>query len=212
MRKNIFKVIVAMLALSLVLVACSNNSDTKDDKKSKKEETSKSKDMDKKDDVMMTKDDSSLPADKIMSSNSKTIVEIASGNPDASTLVDLVVKAGLANTLSSEGPFTVFAPTNAAFAKVPKATLDALAANPDALKQVLTYHVAATKALSSDLSDGQVITMVEGSTLTVGIKDGNVTLTTDTGQVVNVTLVNVNASNGVIHFIDTVMIPKDLKL
>ncbi|MBP9114895.1 MAG: fasciclin domain-containing protein [Acidimicrobiia bacterium] len=212
MRKNIFKVIVAMLALSLVLVACSNNSDTKDDKKSKKEETSKSKDMDKKDDVMMTKDDSSLPADKIMSSNSKTIVEIASGNPDASTLVDLVVKAGLANTLSSEGPFTVFAPTNAAFAKVPKATLDALAANPDALKQVLTYHVAATKALSSDLSDGQVITMVEGSTLTVGIKDGNVTLTTDTGQVVNVTLVNVNASNGVIHLIDTVMIPKDLKL
>lgn len=201
-----------MLALSLVLVACSNNSDTKDDKKSKKEETSKSKDMDKKDDVMMTKDDSSLPADKIMSSNSKTIVEIASGNPDASTLVDLVVKAGLANTLSSEGPFTVFAPTNAAFAKVPKATLDALAANPDALKQVLTYHVAATKALSSDLSDGQVITMVEGSTLTVGIKDGNVTLTTDTGQVVNVTLVNVNASNGVIHLIDTVMIPKDLKL
>ena len=147
-----------------------------------------------------------------MSSNSKTIVEIASGNPDASTLVDLVVKAGLANTLSSEGPFTVFAPTNAAFAKVPKATLDALAANPDALKQVLTYHVAATKALSSDLSDGQVITMVEGSTLTVGIKDGNVTLTTDTGQVVNVTLVNVNASNGVIHLIDTVMIPKDLKL
>ena len=212
MRKNIFKVIVAMLALSLVLVACSNNSDTKDDKKSKKEETSKSKDMDKKDDVMMTKDDSSLPADKIMSSNSKTIVEIASGNPDASTLVDLVVKAGLANTLSSEGPFTVFAPTNAAFAKVPKATLDALAANPDALKQVLTYHVAETKALSSDLSDGQVITMVEGSTLTVGIKDGNVTLTTDTGQVVNVTLVNVNASNGVIHLIDTVMIPKDLKL
>ena len=212
MRKNIFKVIVAMLALSLVLVACSNNSDTKDDKKSKKEETSKSKDMDKKDDVMMTKDDSSLPADKIMSSNSKTIVEIASGNPDASTLVDLVVKAGLANTLSSEGPFTVFAPTNAAFAKVPKATLDALAANPDALKQVLTYHVAATKALSSDLSDGQVISMVEGSTLTVGIKDGNVTLTTDTGQVVNVTLVNVNASNGVIHLIDTVMIPKDLKL
>ena len=212
MRKNIFKVIVAMLALSLVLVACSNNSDTKDDKKSKKEETSKSKDMDKKDDVMMTKDDSSLPADKIMSSNSKTIVEIASGNPDASTLVDLVVKAGLANTLSSEGPFTVFAPTNAAFAKVPKATLDALAANPDALKQVLTYHVAATKALSSDLSDGQVITMVEGSTLTVGIKDGNVTLTTDTGQVVNVTLVNVNASNGVIHLIDTVMMPKDLKL
>lgn len=212
MRKNIFKVIVAMLALSLVLVACSNNSDTKDDKKSKKEETSKSKDMDKKDDVMMTKDDSSLPADKIMSSNSKTIVEIASGNPDASTLLDLVVKAGLANTLSSEGPFTVFAPTNAAFAKVPKATLDALAANPDALKQVLTYHVAATKALSSDLSDGQVITMVEGSTLTVGIKDGNVTLTTDTGQVVNVTLVNVNASNGVIHLIDTVMIPKDLKL
>ena len=212
MRKNIFKVIVAMLALSLVLVACSNNSDTKDDKKSKKEETSKSKDMDKKDDVMMTKDDSSLPADKIMSSNSKTIVEIASGNPDASTLVDLVVKAGLANTLSSEGPFTVFAPTNAAFAKVPKATLDALAANPDALKQVLTYHVAATKALSSDLSDGQVITMVEGSTLTVGIKDGNVTLTTDTGQVVNVTLVNVNASNGVIHLIDTVMIQKDLKL
>ena len=212
MRKNIFKVIVAMLALSLVLVACSNNSDTKDDKKSKKEETSKSKDMDKKDDVMMTKDDSSLPADKIMSSNSKTIVEIASGNPDASTLVDLVVKAGLANTLSSEGPFTVFAPTNAAFAKVPKATLDALAANPDALKQVLTYHVVATKALSSDLSDGQVITMVEGSTLTVGIKDGNVTLTTDTGQVVNVTLVNVNASNGVIHLIDTVMIPKDLKL
>jgi uncharacterized surface protein with fasciclin (FAS1) repeats len=143
----------------------------------------------------------------------QTIVDIAAGNEDFSTLVDLVTQAGLVETLSDpDAEFTVFAPTNDAFAKVDAATLEALGNNKDALTQVLTYHAVAAKALSGDLSDGQELTTVEGGTLTVGITDGKVTLTTDGGTTVNVTTADIEASNGVIHVIDGVLIPADLAL
>lgn len=92
-------------------------------------------------------------------------------------------------------------------------TLAKISANADALSQVLRYHALATEIIATDsLTDGKVITSAEGSTITVNNKDGVITLTTDSGQTVNVVLTGIKASNGIIHLIDTVMIPKDLVL
>ncbi|MCX6368123.1 MAG: fasciclin domain-containing protein [Armatimonadetes bacterium] len=139
----------------------------------------------------------------------KTIVEIAAGNADFSTLVSLVKAAGLAETLSGTGPFTVFAPTNAAFAKVPKSVLDKLGKNPAALKAVLTYHVVAGKVMAADvvkLKSGTKVKTVNGASVTVGTKGG---VTVDKAKVVKTDIVG---SNGVIHVIDSVILPKGLKL
>ena len=139
----------------------------------------------------------------------KTIVEIAAGNADFSTLVSLVKAAGLAETLSGTGPFTVFAPTNAAFAKVPKTILDKLGKNPKALKAVLTYHVVAGKILAADvlkLKSGTRVKTVNGASVTVGTKHG---VMVDKAKVVKTDIVG---SNGVIHVIDSVLMPKGLKL
>lgn len=139
----------------------------------------------------------------------KTIVEIAASNKDFSTLVSLVKAAGLVETLSSTGPFTVFAPTNAAFSKVPKAILDKLGKNPEALKKVLTYHVVAGKVMAADvlkLKDGTKVKSVEGAEIRVGNKHG---VTVDKAKVIKT---DIEASNGVIHVIDSVILPKGLKL
>ncbi len=134
----------------------------------------------------------------------KNIVEIASANKDFTTLVAAVVAAGLAETLSGAGPFTVFAPTNAAFAKLPAGTVEELIKpeNKEKLAAILTYHVVASKALSSDLTNGQEIKTVNGQKVkvTIGDKvkvDGAVVITPD-----------LEASNGVIHVIDSVIMPK----
>lgn len=140
----------------------------------------------------------------------ETIVDIAAGNPDFSTLVDLVTTAGLAETLSGDGPFTVFAPTNDAFAAVPAETLEALGADTEALTAVLTYHVVAGKVMAADLSDGQVVTTVEGTTFTVNIADdGAVTLTDGAGQTIEVVDTDIEATNGVIHVVGGVLLPGD---
>jgi len=134
----------------------------------------------------------------------ENIVQIASGNKDFSTLVAAVVAAGLAETLSGSGPFTVFAPTNEAFAKLPAGTVQELIKpeNKEKLAAILTYHVVAGKALSSDLSNGQLIKTVNGQEVTVSIGD-NVKVN---GAVV--TTADLEASNGVIHVIDSVIMPK----
>ena len=134
-----------------------------------------------------------------------TIVDVASSNPDFSTLVAAVSAAGLVETLSGEGPFTVFAPTNAAFAALPAGVLDALLLpeNKDALVKILTYHVVPGTVLAADIADGDVAT-VEGQ---------NVTLSTANGVTVNganVVTADVLASNGVIHVIDAVLVPADV--
>ena len=133
----------------------------------------------------------------------KNIVEIASENTDFSILVAAVVAAGLADTLSSDGPFTVFAPTNEAFAKLPAATVEELLKpeNKEKLAGILTYHVVAGKVMSKDLSDGQKASTVNGQEVTVTIADG-VKVNTAT-----VTIADLEASNGVIHVIDSVIIP-----
>jgi uncharacterized surface protein with fasciclin (FAS1) repeats len=136
----------------------------------------------------------------------KDIIDTAVGAGTFKTLAGLLTSAGLVDTLKGPGPFTVFAPTDEAFAKVDKATLDKLAANPAALKQVLTYHVVAGKVMAADVKTGNV-KMVSG---------GEAKLTAEGGKVMidkaNVTKADIVAKNGVIHVIDAVLIPADLKL
>lgn len=131
----------------------------------------------------------------------QNIVQIASKNYDLSTLVSLVAGADLVPTLEGDGPFTVFAPTNAAFEAVSE-TLDTL--TEEQVAEVLTYHVAALEALAGDLSDGMEVETVQGESITVNIDaDGNVTLNGS----VNVVTVNLQGTNGVIHVIDGVLLP-----
>ncbi|HWR96125.1 MAG TPA: fasciclin domain-containing protein [Arenimonas sp.] len=132
-----------------------------------------------------------------------TIVEVAAGNPDFSTLVTAVKAAGLVDTLNSKGPFTVFAPTNAAFAKLPAGTVESLLKpeNKDKLAAILTYHVVSGKVLAADVVKLKSADTVNGKAVTInaakGVKVNNAT----------VTATDVKASNGVIHVIDTVLIP-----
>ena len=136
---------------------------------------------------------------------SKNIVENASGSSDHTTLVDAVKAAGLVETLSGPGPFTVFAPTNEAFAMVPKATLDGLM-KPEMkadLTKILTYHVVAGDLKAGDLKDGQELTTVQGGKLKVSVKDGVVMI-----NGAKVTIADVISSNGVTHVIDAVLLPK----
>jgi uncharacterized surface protein with fasciclin (FAS1) repeats len=132
----------------------------------------------------------------------RTIVEVAASDPQFPTLVDLVQKAGLAETLSA-GSYTVFAPTNAAFEKVPKATLDALAADPDQLRAVLTYHVAPGWLTAAKVVRRTRIKTVNGASIRVRVRGSRVFLNRTT----RVTKTNVRASNGVIHVIDRVLLP-----
>ena len=135
------------------------------------------------------------------------IVAVASGNPDFSTLVAALSAAGLVETLQGEGPFTVFAPTDAAFAALPEGLLEKLLLpeNIAALTAILTYHVVPGMVMSTDVTAGYVAT-VEGSTIAI---------TTDMGVMVNganVVAVDVAASNGVIHVIDAVIVPPTVDL
>lgn len=133
----------------------------------------------------------------------QNVVEIAAGNEDFSTLVAAVKAAGLAETLSGDGPFTIFAPTNAAFDKLPKGTVEELLKpeNKEKLASILKYHVVAGNVMAKDVKEGEVKT-VEGSTLEVTIKDENVMI--DEAKVIKTDIVG---SNGVIHVIDTVIMP-----
>ena len=136
-----------------------------------------------------------------------TIVDVASGNPDFSTLVAAVGAAGLVETLSGEGPFTVFAPTNDAFAALPAGLVDKLLLpeNKDVLTQILTYHVVSGAVMAADVAAGEVPS-VEGSPIVVTVDGGTVKLN-DSATVV---ATDVMASNGVIHVIDAVILPPGL--
>ena len=146
------------------------------------------------------------------------IVAVAQGNPDFSTLVAAVTAADLGGTLSGEGPYTVFAPTNAAFEKVPQATRDQLLspAGKQDLTSILTYHVvsgetnaaALTQAIQAAGAGGAKLTTVNGAQLTATLEGDQVILTDAAGNRSTVTQTNVDASNGVIHAIDTVLMPQ----
>ena len=130
------------------------------------------------------------------------IVDTAVKAGNFKTLASLLTKAGLVDTLKGAGPFTVLAPTDAAFAKVPKATLAKLSADPALLKKVLTYHVIPASAMAADLKNGMKYKTVEGENVVAHIKGKVVKLGGAT-----VTMADVKASNGVIHAIDKVLIP-----
>lgn len=136
---------------------------------------------------------------------SKDIVDNAMGSSDHTTLVSAVKAAGLVETLKGKGPFTVFAPTNSAFDKVPKATLESLMKpeNKAKLTNILTYHVVPGTYMASDLKDGQMLKTVQGENLRITEKDGK--------WMVNgawITIADVVSSNGVTHVIDAVAMPK----
>jgi uncharacterized surface protein with fasciclin (FAS1) repeats len=147
----------------------------------------------------------------------KTIVDVAVGSADHTTLVAAVKAADLVATLQSAGPFTVFAPTNAAFAKLPAGTVETLlkAENKATLAKILTYHVVAgnlnaaavVKAITAAKGSLSIKT-VSGGTLVASIKNGKVILTDENGGVSTVIATDLGASNGVIHVIDTVVLPK----
>ncbi|WBS03697.1 fasciclin domain-containing protein [Pseudoduganella sp. SL102] len=130
------------------------------------------------------------------------IVDTAKSAGTFNTLVTAVQAAGLVDTLKGPGPFTVFAPTDEAFAKIPKAKLDALLKDKAALAKVLTYHVVPGKVMAADVKPGAVKT-VEGANLTVTAKGGKVMV-----DKANVVKTDIAADNGVIHVIDTVVMPK----
>ena len=134
----------------------------------------------------------------------QTVVAIASGNADFSTLVAAIKAAGLVETLNGAGPFTVFAPTNAAFEKLPAGTLDDLLKpeNKAKLTAILTYHVVAGKVMAADVKTGKVKTLQGGELNVVAGPDG---VTVDGAKVTKTDIVG---SNGVIHVIDTVVMPK----
>jgi uncharacterized surface protein with fasciclin (FAS1) repeats len=146
----------------------------------------------------------------------KNIVENAVNSKDHTTLVAAVKAAGLVETLEGPGPFTVFAPTNEAFGKLPAGTVDNLLKpeNKDQLKKILTYHVVAGKVTAKDLKKmiragggKATLTTVEGGTLTASMEGGKIVLTDEKGGQATVTIADVYQSNGIIHVVNAVLLP-----
>jgi uncharacterized surface protein with fasciclin (FAS1) repeats len=194
------KIFFMTIAAGLFFTACNNSAETEattGDSTTKMTTADTSKMMATEEKGVMVGGANMVP--------SKNIVENAAGSADHTTLVAAVKAAGLAETLSGAGPFTVFAPTNAAFAALPAGAVDNLL-KPEMKKDltaVLTYHVVAGKLMAADLKDGQKLKTVEGKDLTVSVKDGKVMI-----NGANVTIADVVSSNGVTHVIDAVLMPK----
>ena len=194
---NLVKKISAIAIVALITVSCDG----------KKKEA----------DAAVMADSTEVTVDSAKIETPNTIVDVAAGNEDFSTLVAAVKAAGLVETLSSEGPFTVFAPTNAAFDKLPSGTVDGLLKpeNLEKLKGLLTYHVVAGKfdaaAVTDAITKGNgklTVTTVQGGKIDLSLKDGKVILTDANGKTSTVVMADVATSNGVIHAIDAVVMPK----
>lgn len=197
MNINSKRLSALMIAFGLTAAACGS------DTEAVVEETTDSVADVVEDDAMAADDEME---DDAMSDLPATVVDIAASNDDFSTLVAAVTAADLVDTLSSEGPFTVFAPTNAAFEQALTdlgLTADELLASPD-LSGILTYHVVAGKILAADAiaADGTEVETVNGDTLSVTVVDGNVMVDGAT-----VTTADLEAQNGVVHVIDAVILP-----
>ncbi|WP_378182532.1 fasciclin domain-containing protein [Aquimarina sp. SS2-1] len=193
------KLFLTAFLLSGLLVTASCNNNTKKDKK----ETES-----------VEKETVEVKEEKVV--KTPTIVGVAAGNENFTTLVTAVKAAGLVETLNGDGPFTVFAPVNDAFAKLPEGTVDGLLKpeSKETLTAVLTYHVVSGKFMAADvvkaINDGGgtfTITTVQGGTLTASLDGDSVILTDAKGGKSKIILTDVDASNGVIHAIDTVVMP-----
>lgn len=203
MQKKSFSLFIAAAFTTVTFVACNSSSTT--EKETKTDDTAM---MDKVE-PMKTEEPGVMVGGANMVA-SKDIVDNAAGSADHTTLVAAVKAASLVETLKSAGPFTVFAPTNEAFAKLPAGTVDNLLKpeNKAALAGILTYHVIAGAFKSTDLKDGQKVKTVQGEELTIGYKDSKWTVTDAKGGVANITIADVISSNGVTYVIDAVLMPK----
>lgn len=196
---NLVKKISSLALVTVIMTSCA-------DGKQKEEET------------LTTVDSTEVVMDEPEVVQPTTIVDVAVGNEDFSTLVAAVQAAGLVETLSSEGPFTVFAPTNAAFEKLPAGTVEDLLKpeNVEKLKSILTYHVVSGKFEAAAVIDAInsnngkfTVETVNGGKIDLSLNDGKVVLTDANGKTSTVAMADVPASNGVIHAIDTVVMPKN---
>lgn len=204
----------AIASLGLVATACGDDDSTStEDTTAAAEATA--------DTTAMTEDTTAAEGDAAATEEAagQSIVDIAVGNPDFSTLVELLTAAELVETLSGEGPFTVFAPTNAAFEALATelgtdmAGLSAqLTSDIELLKKVLLTHVYGGKVMAADTAalDGQEVELVSGEKATVSSKDGAVSLTIG-ASVANVVTADVEASNGVIHIVDKPLLPLEVQ-
>lgn len=200
--RTLARVTASALLLTLVAAGCSNDDTADDDTEMTMEVTDPT--------VATTTPTTAVESDGAEASTRDDIVDVAVGAGSFETLVAAVQAAGLEDTLRGDGPFTVFAPTDDAFAALPEGTIDALLADPSGdLTSILTYHVLPAKVLATDVVqlDGEKVATVNGAELTVGVTDDGVTLTDAAGNTVNVVTTDVEASNGVIHVIDGVLLP-----
>lgn len=197
MKKNFLSFVMVSAAAGTMLVACNSTTETPAENKDTATVVTEQPMEPKEEDGVM------VGGAKMVAS--KNIVENAVGSADHTTLVAAVKAAGLVETLSGAGPFTVFAPTNAAFDKLPKGTVEGLLApeKKDDLAKVLTFHVVSGAVKAADLKDGQKVKTVQGQELTVSIKDGVVKINGAT-----VTTADAISNNGVTHVIDAVLLPK----
>ena len=198
MKKSRLAAVAALaLASGLVLTACSSSSDeAAAPEPAASEAAAIADEADAMADDAGTAEDAAAPG---------TIVDIATGAADFSTLVAAAQAAGLVETLNGEGPFTVFAPTDEAFAALPPGLVDALLLpeNKDILAKILTYHVVPGTVMAADIADGDVAT-VEGQNVTLSTMDG---VTVNGVKVISADIV---ASNGVVHVIEGVIVPPDV--
>jgi uncharacterized surface protein with fasciclin (FAS1) repeats len=201
------RVLVGVAALGLVASACSNDDSDTDAESATTQAPAATAGAESATPSTMAPADSEASAPAA----GGDIVDTAVGAGDFTTLVTAVQAAELEETLRGEGPFTVFAPTDDAFAALPAGTVDSLLADPTAdLTDILTYHVVPGEVLAADVAglDGEAVTTVNGATFTVGVADdGAVTLTDGAGNEVSVVATDVQADNGVIHVIDGVLLP-----
>ena len=197
MKSRPARLATGLLAVGLVLAACGDDDDAAETGDAPSEETT-------------TEAPESTEADAEAEAEAD-IVDTAIAAGGFETLVAAVQAAGLEETLRGEGPFTVFAPTDDAFAALPEGTVEALLEDPTGdLASILTYHVVAGEVLAADVGglDGQAVETVNGATFTVNVgDDGSVTLTDATGNEVGVVQTDITTSNGVIHVIDGVLLP-----
>lgn len=184
------KTIIVLLFVSIFLVnsSCNNSSTTQDEQVSSGEKTSVPGGQENVNDTISQKD----------------VVKVAVGSKDHTTLVAALKQADLVTSLSNAGPFTVFAPTNAAFDALPKGTVDDLMKpeKKEDLQNILQYHVLLSAMKAESFQDGQTLSMVNGDNVTVSVKDGKVILNNNVHIIASV-----QASNGIVHIVDGVLLP-----
>jgi uncharacterized surface protein with fasciclin (FAS1) repeats len=202
MKLKIVSLLTVAVSFGFVLVSCNNES-------ADKTTTADTSSAMKKEEPKMEEEAGVMVGGAKMVP-SKDIVDNAVNSTDHTTLVAAVKAAGLVETLKGAGPFTVFAPTNEAFNKLPAGTVDNLVKpeNKAKLTNILTYHVVSGAYKSTDLKDGQMLKTVQGEELSVWNKDGKWMIKDAKGNTANITIADVISSNGVTYVIDGVLMPK----